>query len=228
MRMPKCTEKERENARKYYWAHRAECLEYKKREREEQKEKITSRKKEYYEKNKELILINKKQYYKSNIAKIKTRKKEHYNQNTEKLLSGHRLWRERNAESIKERISRNRPIINEYERNRLRNNPKLRISRAMKCQIYYSLKKQKNGNKWEKLVGYTTEDLMNCLGKQFKDGMNWNNYGEWHIDHKKPVSHFNFKSFNDVEFKKCWSLNNLQPLWAKENQSKGNRYSEES
>jgi hypothetical protein len=53
--------------------------------------------------------------------------------------------------------------------------------------------------------------------------MTWENYGKWHIDHKRPIASFNFTSYEDPEFKECWALNNLQPMWAKENMSKGNK-----
>jgi len=50
--------------------------------------------------------------------------------------------------------------------------------------------------------------------------MSWDNYGEWHIDHIKPVSLFDeLENVNVVN-----SLDNLQPLWASENLSKGNKY----
>ena len=56
-------------------------------------------------------------------------------------------------------------------------------------------------------------------------GMNWNNYGKngWEIDHIKPISSFNFKSYEDKSFRKCWELVNLQPLWASENRFKSNK-----
>lgn len=54
----------------------------------------------------------------------------------------------------------------------------------------------------------------------FEDGMSWDNHGEWHIDHIKPVSLFNPKEKASV----VNSLKNLQPLWAHENLSKGNKY----
>lgn len=72
-------------------------------------------------------------------------------------------------------------------------------------------------------MGYSYESLISHLESQFKEGMTWENYGKWHVDHKIPVSFFQFNSTDDVEFKMCWRLENLQPLWAKENQSKGNR-----
>jgi len=66
--------------------------------------------------------------------------------------------------------------------------------------------------------------LIKYLEKKFEEGMSWENYGkEWHIDHKLPISKFNFKTTDDPDFKICWSLKNLQPMWAKENMSKNNK-----
>lgn len=62
---------------------------------------------------------------------------------------------------------------------------------------------------------------MEHLQAQFKLGMSWGNYGEWHIDHLIPISASDFTSYDDASFKKCWALSNLQPLWATENLSKG-------
>ncbi len=53
--------------------------------------------------------------------------------------------------------------------------------------------------------------------------MSFENYGEWHIDHVVPASNFSYDSFEDKEFKDCWALSNLQPLWAEENLKKGDR-----
>jgi hypothetical protein len=39
-----------------------------------------------------------------------------------------------------------------------------------------------------KLVGCSIEYLKSHLEKQFTEGMNWSNYGKWHVDHKKPLS----------------------------------------
>ena len=82
----------------------------------------------------------------------------------------------------------------------------------------------KQGRPWETLVGYTREELMEHLESQFQDGMSWDNYGEWHIDHVVLLAYFDYASVDDVEFKDAWSLDNLQPLWAFDNQSKGARY----
>ena len=91
---------------------------------------------------------------------------------------------------------------------------------AMKAGLYLSLKTQKNGRKWESLVEYTLEDLMQHLEKQFQPGMTWENYGEWHLDHIQPRAAHCYEDSDDPDFKRCWALENLQPLWASENKIK--------
>jgi hypothetical protein len=51
--------------------------------------------------------------------------------------------------------------------------------------------------------------------------MSWGNYGQWHIDHIIPLSSFNL--LEEQQFKIACHYTNLQPLWAKENLSKGNK-----
>jgi hypothetical protein len=53
--------------------------------------------------------------------------------------------------------------------------------------------------------------------------MTWKNYGKWHIDHIRPISSFKITGIDCEDFKKCWSLSNLQPLWAFDNLSKGTK-----
>lgn len=72
-------------------------------------------------------------------------------------------------------------------------------------------------------LGYTVEELKEYLESQFQDGMTWENYGQWHIDHIIPQSKLKYTSVEDENFKKCWALTNLQPLWAIDNCKKGNR-----
>jgi 5-methylcytosine-specific restriction endonuclease McrA len=60
--------------------------------------------------------------------------------------------------------------------------------------------------------------------EQVKPGMTWENYGTtWHIDHKIPIAAFNFERPDDIDFRLCWSLKNLQPLEVTKNLSKGGR-----
>jgi hypothetical protein len=73
-------------------------------------------------------------------------------------------------------------------------------------------------------LGYSVAELRTHLEQKFQSGMSWKNYGKWHIDHVRPESWFQYRSHNDPEFKKCWALSNLQPLWAHENLKKNSLY----
>ena len=99
-----------------------------------------------------------------------------------------------------------------------------RIENTISAAIRKALLKAKGGQSWEFLVGYTTKTLIAHLESKFTDGMTWENYGKWHIDHKIPKSWFYYESPDDWQFKVCWSLWNLQPLWAADNIRKRNRY----
>lgn len=75
--------------------------------------------------------------------------------------------------------------------------------------------------KLNEILPFTMEELIIDFSKKFKDGMSWSNHGKWHIDHIKPKYNIKFNNFTDESFIKCWSLENLQPLWACENMKKG-------
>lgn len=80
----------------------------------------------------------------------------------------------------------------------------------------------RNGG-FKHIFGYTPENLMKEIEKKFKQGMSWDNWGLWHIDHISPRSKARSESVYTEKFKKCWDVNNLQPIWASENLSKGDR-----
>ena len=101
--------------------------------------------------------------------------------------------------------------------------PKNAISQSISAGIRTAIGSRKAGRKWETLVGYTLNDLMAHLESQFTKGMTWDNYGEWHIDHIRPISDFSIVSSDSSDFKVCWSLWNLQPLWGEENMRKHNK-----
>jgi len=154
----------------------------------------------------------KKVSYKRNAEKHKEKKsiyhKEWQKDNREKLNSYHKEWREKNIDRYRER-KRN------YERHKKATDPLYKLISNFRSAIYIVLKEnnlQKYGHYFDTL-GYTPKQLIEHLEKQFNNGMTWENYGEWHIDHIKPISSFIFESSENEEFKKCWSLENLQPMW---------------
>ena len=107
----------------------------------------------------------------------------------------------------------------------LRETPKYKLNQRIRGGIRKSIKRNKNGRHWEDLVGYTLEQLKKHLEKRFTKGMNWDKFfnGEIHIDHKIPISVFNFTEPDHEDFKRCWALKNLQPMWAEENWSKNDK-----
>ena len=109
---------------------------------------------------------------------------------------------------------------------REKKDPIYKFRRGISKLMYMSLRREKGNRHWEDLVGYTLEKLKHHLESLFIDNMSWNNYGKWHVDHIIPQTLFKFKTPEDNEFKQCWALANLQPLWAEENRKKGARYLE--
>ena len=76
--------------------------------------------------------------------------------------------------------------------------------------------------KTTELVGCNMDALREYLQRQFVCGMTWENYGSaWHIDHVIPCSHFDMS--NPQHQRTCFNWQNLRPLWAAENCSRGNK-----
>ena len=141
-----------------------------------------------------------------------------YEQNKEHRREYHKQWRTENVDKW-------RKIKRDYEKNRKANDPLYKLISNFRTAIYQVLKEnnvEKNKHYFD-ILKYTPEDLIQHLEKQFTSDMTWENYGEWHVDHKKPITSFNFQEMGDDEFMKCWSLDNLQPLWGEENIRKSNK-----
>lgn len=105
-------------------------------------------------------------------------------------------------------------LTSKLQRVKYRKDINFRIYMVMCSSIWRSLKDKKAGHHWETLVNYNVHDLIKHLESKFTPGMSWQNYGEWEIDHVMPRSSFNITSLDCADFKHCWSLDNLQPLWA--------------
>jgi len=197
--------------REYYKNNTEKIIEYQHEYYKNNIEEVRECKRLYYKNNRERIRIRHNKYYKENSDKFKI----YYEINSKKILVKRKLRYKNNTEKVKE--------INNKSMRKLRLIPKNRLSCGISNAIRKSLTINKNGRHWENLVNFTLQDLKTHLEKQFKDDMTWENYGQygWHIDHIKPIVSFNFESYNDPEFKQCWSLENLQPLWWWENLSKG-------
>ena len=159
-----------------------------------------------------------KKYYESNKQKISEYYSEWREDKKEHLKEYQKKWREKNIDKI-------RKVKRDYERNRKHNDPTYKLIANFRTAIYTVLKENnmdKYGHYFD-ILKYSPEELVVHLENQFTEGMEWDNYGEWHVDHRLPITSFKFKEVGDNEFMRCWELNNLQPMWGDENISKSNK-----
>jgi len=130
---------------------------------------------------------------------------------------------DRDAYNKKQReiYNKNKDKINETRRKTLQErrdkDPKYRAMMALHCRLYIAVKEKKG--KTLELTGCCKEQLITHLESKFTEGMSWENYGKWHIDHIRPCASFDL--VEPEEQKKCFHWTNLQPLWAQDNMRKG-------
>ena len=72
------------------------------------------------------------------------------------------------------------------------------------------------------MLGCSAEYFLKYLEWQFEDGMSWDNYGDWSVDHCRPIASYDLH--DPIDQLMCFHFSNLQPLWATENSSKGAKY----
>ena len=173
-----------------------------------------------YQKNKERHNQQVKEYKKTHPDMVRISAKKWHDKNKDKM----KLWREEYNQRP-ENIIKRRESKRKSDRKRMLD-PYHRISNNMRGNMYHALKAKKGFRKWEVLVGYSLQDLINHIEPLLiNTTMTWDNYGsEWHIDHIKPKSLFKYDNTDCQEFRDCWALSNLQPLPKLDNIRKGNRW----
>ena len=102
---------------------------------------------------------------------------------------------------------------------------KEKLNARIRTAMNSAVKGVKDKKSWKSILGYDWRDLKNHLESKFQRGMTWDLFleGKIHIDHIRPIFDFSFTREIDDEFLECWSLSNLQPLWAEDNMRKGKR-----
>lgn len=170
----------------------------------------------YHKANKEKN--NKKSclWYKANTERAKELARLRQKANPEKSREGIRRWRKNNPEMAKEAQKKSDA--------KRRSTLKGRLTINIRSAVNRCLKDSKNGHTFE-ILGYSVVQLKKRLTKTMPQGYCWEDYlaGKLHIDHKAPVSAYNFKLAEDIDFRRCWALKNLQLLPASDNMSKNNR-----
>jgi hypothetical protein len=93
----------------------------------------------------------------------------------------------------------------------------------MSIRLHHFLKTKnlRKNNTTFSIIGCSPEELKKYIENLFTENMTWDNHGlfGWHIDHKIPLS----SATTEEEIYKLCHYTNLQPLWSKDNLSKGKR-----
>ena len=156
------------------------------------------------------------EWQKNNKQRVKENIRRWGKENSERRNRVNQLWRKNNPERWRESYLR--------AGRKKRSTPFGRLGKNIREEIRNSLRGNKSGRHWEYLVGYSLCELKSRLKKQFIEGMSWDNYGEvWEIDHIIPVRVFNFENPKDIDFRRCFSLFNLRPLWKIDNRKKSGK-----
>ena len=185
------------------------------------KEKILEYSKKFRENNKNKLRNKQKEYYQNNLDKEHIRKKKY----RETLKKDKLIIIPKTKKEIKDKkqewINNNRELINKNKRYRYKNDIfyKLRFNVRNRLNNYLKLNNIQKKNKTFDLLGCSPEFLKEYLENQFTNGMNWNNRMEWHIDHIIPLSSVK----KEEEIYQLCHYTNLQPLWAEDNLKKSNK-----
>lgn len=126
----------------------------------------------------------------------------------------------------KEYRKNNREKVNLWrrnERNRSKENKtdvfiKTRLKENIARRLRFILKGVQKSEKTCELIGCSPEELKKNIETTFLEGMTWENYGEWHVDHIIPCAAFDHTDEN--ERRACWNFKNLRALWGSENMKK--------
>jgi hypothetical protein len=143
--------------------------------------------------------VKSKKRYEENKEEIKQKVLNHYYENKSKIIESRRG----------------------YSSKRCKVDVKYKLTRRLRSRLYDALKAKswKKTTKFYDYIGCSLDELKQHLESQFTDGMTWENYGKWHIDHIKPLVSAN----TEEEMYKLCHYSNLQPLWAVDNIKKGHK-----
>lgn len=111
-----------------------------------------------------------------------------------------------------------------WESNRKKTNLTYRMIHSLRNRIRIAIKKNVKQGKSLNLLGCSIEFFKEYISKKFTNGMTWDNWGKWHLDHIIPCCQFDLSKLEEQQ--KCFHYTNMQPLWAKDNLSKAKKCNE--
>lgn len=163
----------------------------------------------WYIKNRERLLEKASEYRDTHLEQIRS-----HNRAYSKKCRADEEW-------VKEHAARTRMYEHKNHKARMKTDMAYRLKTRLRYRMWVALHGIRKADKTSKLLGCTYEEFRNHLASQFIEGMSWDNYGEWHIDHINPCASYNL--LDPEEQKKCFHYTNMQPLWAIDNIRKSNK-----
>lgn len=144
------------------------------------------------------------QYYRNNKTKITAQAREWYQQNKG------RVWEVRKAS-----YRRHRAALSQGQLKAVLWNLQVALRRRFNRALHQDYK----AGSAVRDLGCSIKQFKCYLESQFQPGMSWENYGQWHIDHIKPLALFDLTNPGQVQ--EACHFTNLRPLWAYINCGKG-------
>lgn len=175
------------------------------------------------ERRREQQMQNKRQRWAEMTDEEKAEANKYYRERWSRLpIEERKRVMQKNAENLnwenKKRYKR------KWSHKKYQNDVTYRLTALLRSRLHSAIKGTAKKSSAKKLIGCSIPKLRKHLESQFADGMTWDNHGDWHIDHIKPCAAFDLT--NEDEQRQCFHYSNLQPLWAKENMTKGGTWDE--
>lgn len=130
--------------------------------------------------------------------------------------------------NIPENKKRKQAVAKIRKNVRLETDVEFRLSETLRTRHRCAIRKVRAG-KFSSAVrdlGCTLSELKTYIESLFSTGMSWSNYGikkdQWSLDHVRPFASFNLK--DPEQQRQAAHYTNLQPLWHKDNLSKGAKW----
>lgn len=157
-----------------------------------------------------------------NSEVTKTYKRNYY-QNNKKILSEYnKNWREKNRAILQEKSKtyRQKNKVKLYHAKKLKRKTDLnyRLADYLRARMRLAIKSNQKTGSAIKDLGCSIEEFIKYITTKFTEGMTWANYGEWHLDHIKPLAAFDLT--DRKQFLQAAHYTNYQPLWAHDNLTK--------
>lgn len=167
-------------------------------------------------------------YYKNNIEKESLRHKKYRDNNQEKISIYNKQYSIDNKEKNELRrkkynaLSEVKNRVNKYHRNKACTDIQYKLKKRLRIRLNSAIRGNYKIGSAVKDLGCSIDDFKLRLEMLWTSGMSWKNYGEgWHLDHIIPLSYFDLT--DRQQFLQACNFTNIQPLWAKDNLSKGNK-----